>query len=293
MPVSSRLLARAAMLTAVVIWGATFVIVKEALRDLPVFHLLAFRFGLGALLLLPLLRRSGQRRVVSADGLMLGLALFAGYALQTGGLLWTTPSRSAFLTGLSVVLVPLFAALVLRRRPPPAGIAGALIATAGLYLLFRPAPELGGFGRGDLLSVGCAVAFAIHVLLVERVVRRGGLTSLAIGQFLVVALLSSPSLLLQPVRRQEFTPGAVRAILITGVLATALAFLCQLYAQRRLSAVETAITLALEPVVAAGISLAAGAEPWSLWTAAGGALVVAGMLVVQLLPGGVEGGGPP
>ncbi len=283
---SGRLPARLAMMAATFVWGTTFVVVQQALVDLPVFHLLTLRFALGAVLLVPLLRGSGQRRLLDGDGLVVGLALFAGYALQTAGLLWTTPARAAFLTGLSVIFVPLLAAVAWRRRPPALAWAGAALATAGLWLLYRPEPSLGGFGRGDLLCLGCAVAFAVHVLLVERSVRRRTVPSLAVSQFLVVALLSAPSLIVQPFSTAELTPRAVSAVLITGVLATAVAFLCQLYAQRRLSATETAVMLALEPVVAAAVSIAARAEPWSWWTAAGGGLVVAAMIAVQLAESG-------
>ena len=101
--------ARAALLCATVIWGASFVIVQRGLRDLPVFHLLAIRFVIGGLFILPWVRRHGGLRRPRASGILVGLALFVGFVLQTYGLLWTTPARSAFLTGLTVLLVPLLA----------------------------------------------------------------------------------------------------------------------------------------------------------------------------------------
>jgi drug/metabolite transporter (DMT)-like permease len=285
---AARLSARLALLFATLVWGATFVVVERALDDLPVLHLLAYRFTLGALLLLPLAAR--HRPVegwapVAREGLLVGGALFAGYAFQTYGLLWTTPSRSAFLTGISVLLVPAFGWAAGTLRPRAAPLAGTLLAALGLWALFRPwagSPGAGGFTRGDALTLGCAAAFAVQVLLVDRAVKRHRVTPLAVVQFLVVAGLAAPSLLLDPPSRRELTPEAVGAVLITGVLATAVAFACQLYAQRRLAPVETAVILTLEPVAAAAVSILVGREEPGLALLAGGGLIVAGMLLSDL-----------
>ena len=283
-------MARLALLFATVVWGATFLVVERGIADLPVFHLLAYRFSLGALLLAPLawwrLRRRGRRpewRPLLRDGVLIGLVLFAGYSFQTFGLLWTTPSRSAFLTGLSVLLVPAIGWLSGAVRPRGLALAGVALAAAGLWALFQP---WGGaavaFNRGDALTLGCAVAFAGHVLLVEHAVRRHPVVPLAITQFLVVAALSAPALLFEPPAARHLTADAVSAVVITGVFATALAFACQLYAQRRLGAVETSVLLTLEPVAAAALSIAIGREPLSWGLAVGGALILAGMLATDV-----------
>ena len=317
-PSRQAILARLALLAATLIWGSSFVIIQRALADLPVFHLLACRFTLAALLLLPLAgaawKTPGQRRDILRDGVTLGGFLFAGFALQTSGLLWTTPSRSAFLTSLAVVMVPPLAwltAAAARRRAggSPAGrrpfrpgpVAGALCAAIGLYILYRPAGVTGllrsaaaggsfGFGRGDALTLAGTVAFACHIVAIERAVRRPAglarIAPLAVTQFAVVAALSAPSLLISPPRAAELTAFAVFAVVLSGVAGTALAFMCQLYAQRHLSATEAAVLLTLEPVVAALFSVAVGREAWSLSLAAGGALILAGILLSEL------GGGP-
>jgi drug/metabolite transporter (DMT)-like permease len=283
-------MARLALLFATVVWGATFLVVERGIADLPVFHLLAYRFSLGALLLAPLawwrLRRRGRRpewRPLLRDGVLIGLVLFAGYSFQTFGLLWTTPSRSAFLTGLSVLLVPALGWVAGTLRPRRLALLGTACAAAGLWALFQP---WGGaavaFNRGDALTLGCAVSFAAHVLLVDRAVRRHPVVPLAIVQFLVVAALSAPALLFEPPAARHFTADAVSAVLITGVFATALAFACQLYAQRRLGAVETSVVLTLEPVAAAALSIAVGREPLSAGLGVGGALILAGMLATDL-----------
>jgi drug/metabolite transporter (DMT)-like permease len=170
-------------------------------------------------------------------------------------------------------------------RPRAATLAGALAAAAGLWVLFRPfAGEVApAFNRGDVLTVGCAAAYAVHVLMVERAVVRHRVTPLAVAQFLVVAALAAPSLLLDPPTRGAFTPAAMAAVVVTGVFATAIAFACQLYAQRRLAAVEVAVVLTLEPVAAVATSILVGREEPTLGLLAGGGLIVAGMLLSELV----------
>lgn len=281
---ASRLLPRLALLGATFVWGATFVVIQRAIADLPVFHLIAIRFALASLLLLPLARGTRLTPALWRDGLLIGGLLFAGFALQTSGLLWTTPSRSAFLTGLSVVLVPFLGRLA--GRPLHLGpVAGSLCAGFGLWVLYRPAAGSAPFGRGDVLTTACAVVFALYVLVVEGAVRRHKVRSLAVLQFGTVALLSLPSLLLQPPTSAEFSRYAVGAILVTGILGTAVAFLCQLYAQRHLSAVEAGVILTLEPVIAAAVSVLLGIESWTLSLVLGGLLVVAAMLISELWSG--------
>lgn len=278
---SPRLKARLVLLGSTAAWGASFVLVQRGIERLEPFHFIALRFALGALLLLPLLR-GGWTHDVRREGVVIGAVLFAGFALQTYGLLWTTPSRSAFLTGLSVVFVPVVGLAAGVYRPRFGPIAGTLCAAAGLWVLYRP--EAGGapFNRGDALTVGCAVAFAAYVVLVGRAVRRQPMAPLAVVQLLVVAALAAPSLLLEPPAREDFAGFALPAIAVTGVLCTALAFLGQFYAQRHLDAIETGVILTLEPVFAAAASILAGAERWSAALLLGGALIVAAMLLTEL-----------
>lgn len=292
-------MAHLALLFAALVWGVTFVVVDQALEDMPVFHLLAYRFALGALLLAPMawrrMRREGANegsavgavdwRPLLRDGTLVGVLLFAGYALQTYGLLWTTPSRSAFLTGVSVLLVPAFGWFAGTVRPRPATVLGALAAAAGMWAMFQPwGGDAGGpaFNLGDALTLGCAAAFAAHVLLVERTVRRHPVVGLATVQFMVVAALSAPALLFEPPTARHFSQQAVVAVVVTGVFATALAFACQLYAQKRLGAVETSVLLTLEPVAAAAFSLSLGRESLTAGLAVGGCLIFAGMLATSL-----------
>jgi len=260
---------------------------------MPLFHLMAYRFGLAVLLLLPLARGVRWTRALVVDGLGIGLALFCGFVLQGAGLLWTTPSRAAFLTCLAVVLVPLIG-LGLGRRLARGPALGTLLAAAGLWVLFRPAAPATGsisaasalrFGRGDALEIVGAFAFAVFILLIERAAPRHPLPALAVLEFGLVAVLSLPSLVLHPPVLREVTGFGLFAILTMGIFATALAFLLQLYGQRHLSAIEAGVIFTLEPVLAAALSVALGAEPASRWLVLGGALVVAAMLVTELWGG--------
>ena len=303
-PISARAGARAALFGATVVWGTSFVVVQRALAEIPLFHLLAFRFLIATLLLLPFARPAGgwrgstgpanagpsTRRGLWRDGALVGLVLLAGFVLQTAGLLWTTPSRSAFLTALSVVLVPVIG-LGLGRRPGQGPAAGALTAAVGLWLLYRPAAAEAAlpWNRGDTLTAAGAVVFAVFVLAVEWAVRRHPVAPLALVQFAVIALLCLPSLALDPPAASELTGGALAAVLFTGVLGTAAAFYCQLYAQRHLSAVEAGVILTQEPVIAAVFSVAVGAEPWTSNLVAGGALVCLAMVLSELRTGAPPG----
>lgn len=284
--------ARAALLFSTLIWGTSFVIVQRAIADLPVFHLLSFRFLISLLLLLPLARGVAWRKGTFEQGAILGLLLFAGFTLQSYGLLGTTPSRSAFLTGLSVVIVP-FLGKLLGRRIALGPAVGSIVAAAGLWVLFRPAAgDAGAFTWGDGLTLISAFVFAVYVLAVETAVAREPVRGLAIVQFGLIALLSSPSFLIEPPTAAEFTPYALFAILVMGVLATAAAFLCQLYAQQHLSAVEAGVIFTLEPVFAAAFSVVLGVEGLSRQLLVGGVLVVAAMLITELW-GGAQRTGPP
>jgi drug/metabolite transporter (DMT)-like permease len=252
--------------------------VQRGIRDLEVLHLIALRFWLGGLLLAPFLRRG---RPPLRDALRVGGALFVGFLLQTFGLRFTTPSRSSFLTGLGVLFVPALAWTFQGRAPRRGPLIGALLAALGLWILYRPTRTSLPFGLGDWLTLGCAVAFAAHLLLVESALRRAGAPALAAAQVLVVALLATPALVLRPPERAELTPAALAAVAVTGVFATALAFLGLLYAQRHLSATETAVVLALEPVFAAAVSVALGAEAVTAPLVVGGTILVLALVVAQ------------
>ncbi|MBC7316075.1 MAG: DMT family transporter, partial [Chloroflexi bacterium] len=158
-----QLWADLALLLVALIWGSTFVMVKEATAAYPVFPFLALRFGLATVGLILIggkrLRTLGWRGV--GAGALIGLFLFGGYAFQTLGLRYTSASKAGFITGLSVAIVPLLSAAILRQRPQPQAAVGVCLAVTGLALLSLNAAL--HFDRGDLLVLACALSFALHI----------------------------------------------------------------------------------------------------------------------------------
>ncbi len=289
------LLADGALLVVALIWGSTFVMVKDAVTGYPVFSFLALRFSFAALILLPLAaaRRNRGRNAESlgtpaslrrglAPGLI-GLALFAGYAFQTGGLRMTTPAKAGFITGLSVVIVPLVSALALRQAVRRQAWLGVVLATSGLALLTLRSDLT--INAGDLLVLACALAFAAHILLTGRFAARYDVLALTAGQIAVVALLAGVAAVL--LESPPLPPGRVLfAAGFTGVLATALAFGVQTLAQRLTSPTHTALVFATEPVFAALFSFLLIGEVLGPRQLAGCSLILAGMVVAEVVGNG-------
>jgi drug/metabolite transporter (DMT)-like permease len=253
------------------VWGSTFVLVKDAISHYPTLPFLAIRFALAALVMVVVVHRPPGWRVVRV-GIPIGVALAAGYLLQTVGLQTTSPGNAGLLTGLFVVFTPLIDGL-LGVRIPPRTIASVVLALAGTVLLTGSGFALPGIG--DLLVVGCALCFAVHIVLLSRWAPGAPPAPLAMIQMLTAAALFSgaslPRLSLPPT-------GVWFAIGITGVLASALGFLIQTWAQTHLSASRTALVLATEPAWALAAAIALAGQRFGLLEAIG-----AGLLMVAII----------
>lgn len=292
-----RALADGALLVVTAIWGLTFVMVRDAVHAYPVFAFLATRFALALVGLLPILvwRRHHLRPTPRgprparqlAAGVLIGLALFAGYAFQTMGLLYTTPAKAGFITGLSVVIVPVLGVIFLRERLNPAVVAGVAVALAGLSLLsLSGVRSLAAINPGDLLVLACAVSFAGQIVLVGRFAPRMNALLLTTAQIATVAVLAAVIALVwerPPIWPPRGQP--LFAALFTGLLATALAFGVQTAAQRFTTATHAALIFATEPVFAALGSYLLIGEVLSLPEWLGCGLILAGMLLAELGPG--------
>lgn len=278
------LLADGVMLAATLVWGTTFVVVRDALADLPPFLFVALRFSLATLLLAPIaLRVHGlPDRPTLKAGATVGLWLFLGYLFQTWGMVETPPARAAFITGLSVVLVPVLLVLVYRRVPPAGSMVGVALATAGLALL--TGAWAGGFIRGDLLVLAGAVGFALQLLAVDRYTRSVGPTRLLFVELATVAVLAWPAALLFEEMPSKVGIAGWRGVIITAVLATLGAFWAQNWSQQRTPPTRAAVILTLEPVFAAAFSYLMIGERFGLAGYAGSALIVAGMLAAEIAP---------
>jgi drug/metabolite transporter (DMT)-like permease len=287
-----QLAADGALLLVTLIWGATFVMVKDAVTAFPVFSFMALRFTLAALALAPIVlwqsrRNRGRvpaiRPIHSASvllpSLLVGTALFTGYAFQTFGLQLTTPAKAGFITGLSVAIVPIVAALVMRQPPSRNAWIGVSLATLGLALLSLTADLT--VQTGDLLVMCCAVAYAAHILLLGHFAPRHNALQLALGQIATVAVLSlAAALIFDP--RAAVTQQVLFAAVFTGVLATAVAFFVQTVAQRFTTSTHTALIFAAEPVFAGLFSFILIGEVLGPRQLIGGALILGGMLVAEL-----------
>jgi drug/metabolite transporter (DMT)-like permease len=282
----NRRKADAALAFNAFLWGTTFVLNKEALRYISPLLLLAARFSLAAIALVLLFRKSERVQVSSgtvAGGCLAGLFLFGGYVFQTIGLKYTSPTKSAFITGLCTVMVPLLAALVYRIRPRVSELVGVSVATVGMGLLTLEG-SFGSIGRGDLLTLLGAAAFAAHIVTLGHYSASMGFELLSVAQ-VSAAAVSALSLFwwVEPVRLQ-WQPVVIWAILITGLLCTALAFTVQAWAQRYTSSTRTALIYALEPAFAWMTSWIVLGESLSGRGAGGAALILAGVLLVEVKP---------
>jgi drug/metabolite transporter (DMT)-like permease len=272
--------ALAILVAVTAVWGVTFVQVKDAVAVYPLFAFLALRFAIASCTLAPpglrRLRRLGRRGV--GAGVLAGTLVGAGYVLQTAGLERTTVSSTGFITGMYVVLTPLLALAVFRVRLGAAGWIGVALATAGLALL---SGVHAGSAAGDLLVLAGAAVYSLQIVLMERFAPRYDAVALtlvemlaAFGGLLVVALAAG----------QLSVPHGSTvwgALIVTGIFASALAFLAQTWAQRRASATQTALAFSLEPVWTAffGFTLAGdrlGAVAWL-----GCIVIMAGIVVAE------------
>lgn len=266
-------------------WGSTFVLVKNALDDVSTVLFLALRFTAAAVLLGSLFAIRGGRvtRKGLGAGVLTGALLYSGYLFQTLGLRWTTAATSGFLTGLYIVLVPLFAAVVYARSPGLSEWVGVLLAGAGMALMTLRTSEL-AIGKGELLTVGCAVAFAAHMVALSHYSRGLNTDLLTFLQIATSAAIALGTFWWVEEVQLRWTAALVTALAVTVVFATAVAFWIQTWAQARTSATRAAVIFSLEPVFAWLTSWLVEGEVLTARGLGGAACILAGILVVELKP---------
>jgi drug/metabolite transporter (DMT)-like permease len=272
------------------IWGSTFVLVKEALNDASPLVLNSARMVVAAVLLAIFYRKkiAVLTKPALIAGVVVGIFLYLGYAFQTSGLKLTTPSKSAFLTGTSSVLVPLMLVAIWRTRIHLWRVAGIMLALIGLFLMTVPGggrglADFANVNQGDILTIGCAICFTFHVIFVGRASQRFPFEQVAflqVGTAAILMTLSAP-LLEHPYFRP--TPTVIAAVLITGILCTAVAFAVQSWAQQFTPATHTALIFTTEPVFAWLTSFIYLHERLGLRAGAGALLILGGVLVSELL----------
>lgn len=286
-PAPRRVRLRAELLLALAAagWGAGFVLMKSALASQPVWSTLGCRFALAALLVLPLAwaERARWQPALLRSGLLLGVLLFAVFALLMSGLQRTSATNTGLLAGLTVVWIPLITRLWLRRPLPPAAWAGVLLCAAGVVAMAGGRPD--ALGAGDALVAAGSLVSALHMLLLAGKASRLPSATLTLLQLLVVALLSSAV----GWQQQLATPpwqdtGFLLLMAATALLSTALPYAVQTRFQRDTSPMRAAMIFNLEPVFAALLAFMLLHEPLGLQVALAAALIVAGMVVAEWRP---------
>jgi drug/metabolite transporter (DMT)-like permease len=269
-----------ALLAVTAVWGVTFVQVKDAVALYPLFAFLAVRFAIASLTLAvpagPRLRTLGRGGWQAGVGL--GLLLALGYALQTAGLERTTVSSTGFITGLYVVFTPLLSLVLFRLRVPGAAWAGVGLATLGLALLSGVGA---GDPLGDALVLAASAVYSLQIVLMERYAPR--YDPLALTEAEMIAAFLGFTAVALALGQVEVPRGWTvwGALLVTGVFASALAYLVQTWAQRRTSATRTALAFTMEPVWTAFFGIWLAGDRLGGWGWLGCALIMAGILLAE------------
>jgi drug/metabolite transporter (DMT)-like permease len=272
------------MVLVALIWGVTFVLVKNALADIGPFLFLGIRFTLAFFVLAIFSFKNIMKIEIStlAAGCLLGFFLFIGYVFQTVGLQFTSSSNAGFITGVSVVLVPIMFVIKNRKMPAWSTTLTVIMAAVGLFLLSVPAGKI-ALGYGDLMMLVCAFGFALHIVFVSKYSYQHNAVAITGIQILFVGILCLIIGLATEPWPQHFSNDTVLAIIVTSIFATSLAFLLQNYLQKFSSPTRFAVVLTSEPVFAALAGFLWAGEILSSRAYSGAALILLAMLLSILL----------
>lgn len=280
-----------AILGITVVWGSSFILMKNITGNIPYYAYLFIRFSIaGIILAMIFMRQLGKIRLKAlAQGTVIGFTLFGGMSLQYIGLNYTSASHSAFITGLNVVMVPVISAFYLKKKPPAKAVVGVLLATAGLFLL--SGGFTGQWNFGDTLTLLCAVCFALQIIFIDKFTQESDARQLSVVQIISAAIMYG---VLWAVYGLAYDPEPVAingrvwlTALYTGALGTALAYTVQTVAQQYTTPTRTALLLTFEPVFGAIFALTIPGpdgvtEKLTLNTALGCLLIFIGMIITEI-----------
>lgn len=272
-----------ALIAVAVVWGATFVMVKDAVESYPLYSFLALRFTIAVAafaLLFPRALARMNRRLV-AVGLLAGVFLCLGYIFQTWGLAATTASKAAFITGMFVVITPAMQAVILRHIPNGATLLGVAVAVVGLWLLSDA--SAGGWNAGDTRVLLCAIAYSAHMIVLGSWGARHDVFALTMVQLGTTAVICGAMALATEPLSLPGTGSVWIALLVTGVLASAVAFAVQTYAQRHIPPARTALILISEPAFGGLFGWWIGGDELGVRGLAGALFILAGMVAAELM----------
>ncbi|MGB6328940.1 MAG: DMT family transporter [Halarcobacter sp.] len=272
------------LLTVAISWGVTFLMVQDAIKTVPVYAFLFFRFGIATILMAIIsykyFKELNKEAIIY--GVILGIFLFSGFATQTFGLSFTKSSIIAFLTGLNVIIVPFLAFILFKQHVRPMVLIGSILAVFGLYLLTMSG-EL-KIGTGELLGLICAAFFALQIVFTDKYSKKVNVFMLVLFQFLTVTILSLIfSLSLDSVTfNLDFNYIFLKAVLITAVVATVYAFLIQTYMQQFTTPTKTAVIFSMEPVSAGVYGYFVGNEILTSIQLTGAILIIFAVILAEI-----------
>jgi len=282
---NKRLVSIGGLVLVAFFWGMTFTVIKGVLDDVPVSFFLAQRFLLafGLLFLVRPLAKASLNSYTLGRGMLLGGLVVAGYALQTVALIDTTASNTAFLTGLNVVLVPILAVPLFKRRLEVPKAVGAVLAVGGIYLMCGIVGNNGSgvMNQGDVCALACSVFFALHILYTGRYAGRCDSYWLAVVQLATIGGIFGVTALVKGYPLFSWKPEIAGALLLCSFLATVLPFLIQSTVQKWVSPSDTALIFCLEPVFAAFFAWGLAGEAMGRMEFWGAALILLGMVVSE------------
>jgi len=310
MKLKANLGADAAILLTTLVWGSTFAVARDILDAWPPLAYLALRMPLAALLFAALFPRQvfGASREAWRAGATLGALIGVSFLGQTVGLVFTTPAKSAFVSGITTPLIPFVAYLLFRARPSRENLAGVVLASLGGALILAPVGA-NGVNLGDLITLGTTVVFATHVSLMSVYARRFDIRQLSALQVVVAASLTlsawlilrtyvalagtAPAAIAREAAPLAWSAPVVWQLVYQSAVATVGVFLIWTWGQARMSATHAAVIFGLEPVFATLFAiLLRGSAEWTGGRATAGALLVVAGVVVSELRWGDEGRKP-
>lgn len=278
--IKSRVCALIALVAVTAIWGSTFIVVQDAVTQMPVMDFLGIRFTFAAIVMFALRPNclKGMTRSRLIRSVVLGILLGLGFITQTYGLLHTSAAISGFITGMFVVLTPVVSWVILKRKTGKSIWGAVAIATIGLGLL-----SLRGWsmGIGELLTLLCALFFALHIIGLGEWSARRDIYGLAVVQITVVAVISMAAATIDGI---TLPPNATvwGAVILTAVFATAIGFLVQTWAQSLIRPTRVAITMTMEPVFAGFFAVVIGGDHLTLRIIIGATCVLIAMIITGL-----------
>lgn len=278
----SRSRAEFYLLSITIIWGSTFILTKQVLGSASPFVYIALRFAIASVLFVLLFfkRLKSIPKSALVKGSILGLLLSAGFVLQTLGLQYTSASKSAFITGMMVVFTPLFQLFIERRPPKTGNIIGVVLVTFGLYLLTFPRGS--EFNIGDVLTLLCAVTFALYTVYLDIFGKEQNPAHLSLLQFITTTVLAALAIPFLETAHLSINGNFLLVLLYLAVLPTVVALYVMAKYQKYTTPTRSAIIYSMEPPMAAIFAYLIDRETLGFHGFLGGGLIVSGLIISEL-----------